>query len=197
MPVVGIASLKGGVGKTTAAIYLAECAHQLGSDPVLVDADSEQSALRWASFGRLPFPVVAVSADVARQCRQLQTQHGVVIVDSPPNHREMLAAVAESADHVVVPTLPTGLDLDRLRPTLALLRELDMRRPIDAAILLNRWTRRERLSREALEALESRGLPVLRARVRDLARYRQSFGGRPTYTVEFMSVWKEVAHEQA
>jgi cellulose biosynthesis protein BcsQ len=95
---------------------------------------------------------------------------------------------------VVVPTLPTGLDLDRLLPTLELLSVVDASRPdgLDAAILLNRWTRRERLSREAIAALELRGLPVLRARIRDLARYRRAFGGEPTYTVEYMAAWKEV-----
>jgi chromosome partitioning protein len=192
--VVAIASLKGGVGKTTSAIHLAECAYQLGQSPAIIDADSEQSALRWAAYGQLPYRTIVMESQLETQIADLLQVHSHIIIDSPPNQRALIGTIAKVADHVIVPALPTGLDLDRLLPTLDVLRVVDANRPggLDAAVFLNRWTRRERLAKEAIAALEHRGLPLLRARVRDLARYRQAFGGRPAYTVEYMAVWKEV-----
>ena len=53
---------KGGVAKTTSAVYLATAAYRRGLDVELIDADPQGSALEWATDAQgdnpLPFPVV-------------------------------------------------------------------------------------------------------------------------------------------
>src|SRR5215212_5741593 len=82
--IVSVVNLKGGVGKTTTALYFAEAAKEEGYAPVVIDADTEKSALEWSSGGNLPFTVVAAEKDaLARQARLLEKERQVVIIDTP------------------------------------------------------------------------------------------------------------------
>ena len=70
--IVAIVNLKGGVGKSTTAIYFATVASE-GGEVVVLDADNERSAIEWAGSGELPFEVVPVQRDrMARQARETE-----------------------------------------------------------------------------------------------------------------------------
>ena len=189
---ISVTSLKGGAGKTTTAMHLAIVAAKAGSDVVLIDADPEQSALSWASLAELPIKVVPAERDsLARQSRSLLEARSLVVIDTPPNDRELLVRSSMIADVVVVPVKPTGLDVHRLRPTLELLREVEATRGVlDVAILFTHWDGRRILSREAAEALAA--FPLLASRIRNLTRYEQAFGAEPAYLEEYEQVWEEL-----
>lgn len=191
--IVSVVSLKGGVGKTTTALHLAACAAQK-ERAVVIDADEERSASRWASTADLPFEVIPGERDrLAQQVRALTKNGAVIIVDTPPNNREILMRSSMVSDAILVPVKPTGLDVDRLVPTLELLRDVEATRgSLDVAILLTHWDRRKALAQEAVEALKD--FPVLSSKVRDLTRYEQAFGTVPTYLFEYQAVWRELAH---
>src|SRR5215217_2242508 len=190
--IVSVVNLKGGVGKTTTALYFAEAAKEEGRTPVVIDADTERSALEWSSQGELPFAVVASEKDaLARQARLLEKEGQVVIIDTPPNHREALWAAAAVADHVVVPVAPTGVDVNRLRATLEVLLDIEaIKGNLDTSILFTRWDKRKRLAREAAELLDT--FPLLVSRIRSLTRYEDGFGSRPWYLTEYREAWAEV-----
>jgi chromosome partitioning protein len=192
MSILVVLSLKGGVGKTLSALYLAAVTAETGRSVTLLDADEEGSAVRWAAHTTLPFRVVAARRDrLAQESRALEARGELVIVDTPPNSREVLVRAAMLASQVLVPVIPTGLDVDRLLPTLELLRDIEATRgTLDVAIFFTRWVERRRLAREAQAALA--GYPVLAARIRALARYEESFGSVPTYLDEYRAVWKEL-----
>lgn len=190
--IVALVNLKGGVGKTTSAFYFAAVAEEQGEKPIVLDADNERSALEWAEAGELPFDVVGVEKDrLARQARELEREGHTVIIDAPPNDREVLWASAAVADRVVVPVAPTGVDVNRLRATLEVLLDVEATKGnLDTSILLTRWDRRKRLAREAEELLGR--FPLLNARIRSLTRYEDGFGNRPTYLQEYEPAWKEI-----
>lgn len=195
MKIFAILSLKGGVAKTTTALHFAACAAAAGEKVIVLDADEERSASRWLSFVKeadLPFKVVSAQRDrLAQQAREL-AQDAVVIIDTPPNNREILTRAGMVATNVVVPVVPTGLDIDRMKPTLELLRDVQASKgSLDVAILLTRWDGRTLLAREAIEALE--GYPVLSTRIRHLARYAQAFGTVPSYLNEYDNAWGELS----
>ena len=192
MPIYSLLSLKGGVGKTTSTMHLAMCAFEAGRRVTVIDADDEQSAYRWSGFAELPFAVVAAERDrLAQQARALEAAGETVFVDTPPNSREILSRAAFVSSSVIVPLIPTGLDMDRMMPTLELLRDVEASRgELDVAILLTRWDGRKRLAQEALEALAA--YPILEAKVRALTRYEQAFGTVPSDLEEFRAVWREV-----
>ena len=192
---MAVVNLKGGVGKSTSAVYFATVASG-AADVVVLDADTERSALEWAATGELPFEVVPAERDrLARQARELKGKKRgdgrVVIVDTPPNNREVLRTAASVADRVVVPVAPTGVDVNRLRATLEVLLDVEATRgELDTSILLTRWDGRKRLAREAEELLGR--FPLLDARIRALTRYEDGFGARPWYLEEYGRAWKEV-----
>ena len=193
MSIVAVLSLKGGVGKTMTAMHLAAVVAQDGAQAVVLDADEERSAARWAQHaGALPFEVIPAERDrLAQQCREHERKGAVVLIDTPPNSREILSRAGMVATTAIVPVMPTGLDVDRMMPTLALLRDVEASRgSLDAAILLTRWDGRKRLAREAEAALE--GYPVLGTRIRALVRYEESFGALPSYLDEYTAAWEEV-----
>lgn len=54
MPIIALANLKGGVGKSTLAVNIAGA---LGAKTALIDADPQATATAWGEAGLLPFPV--------------------------------------------------------------------------------------------------------------------------------------------
>ena len=193
--ILALVSLKGGVGKTTSAMHLATVMVADGKDVVVVDADTEQSALRWAAYAEtLPFRVVAADRDgLAQQVRHEHDAGAFVVVDTPPNSRELLTRASMIATHVIVPVLPTGLDIDRMMPTLRLLRDAQATKEgLDVGILLTHWDKRKSLAAEATVALGE--YPVFDAKIRDLTRYEQAFGTTPAYLVEYAQVYRELRY---
>lgn len=116
---------KGGVGKTTTSMMLAMAAHRAGHDVEVWDADPQGSATLWAMTSEdagepLPFEVRA--ANVA-QLRRVESSGRVpdadmVIIDTPPGDPAVVQAAIDVADLVVIPTLASGLDIQRVWPTL-------------------------------------------------------------------------------
>eukprot|EP00521_Asterionellopsis_glacialis_P020911 CAMPEP_0195336786 /NCGR_PEP_ID=MMETSP0708-20121125/16465_1 /TAXON_ID=33640 /ORGANISM="Asterionellopsis glacialis, Strain CCMP134" /LENGTH=68 /DNA_ID=CAMNT_0040407571 /DNA_START=222 /DNA_END=424 /DNA_ORIENTATION=- len=51
MPVIVMASPKGGVGKSTCAVLLASEFARMGADVTVLDCDPNKSLTRWASHG--------------------------------------------------------------------------------------------------------------------------------------------------
>jgi chromosome partitioning protein len=178
-------------------LYLAACAYQREQLPVVLDADNERSALEWAAGGGLPFPVNAANKDgLARQARLLVGEGHTVIIDGPPNSRDVLWAASAVADRVIVPVAPTGLDINRLRSTLEVLLDIEETKgELDTRILLTRWDQRKLLAREALELLKD--FPIVSSKVRALTRYENSFGSMPDYLEEYGQVWEEITHDKA
>jgi len=124
--VICVLNLKGGVGKTTTAVALAESA-SLGARTMLIDADSMGSAYRWSQLAAeagqplratvVPMP----AADLPRRIRGVTGGYAALVIDAPPPGPDALAiasAAVESADLVVIPTPPEYAALDRVPATL-------------------------------------------------------------------------------
>ncbi len=117
--IVVVAALKGGVGKTTTAVYLAALAAASRKSAVLVDADPQASSADWietAADGQLD-QVTAVEAPTDRLLtRALSRIDGeeVAVVDTPPGNERLLAKAIDLADVVVVPARVGGVETARV-----------------------------------------------------------------------------------
>ncbi len=195
--IVALTSLKGGVGKTTLTMHLAAAIAQEQDNVVVLDADEEVSAFRWQQHAQadgieLPFQVIPAERNtLMRQARDLAKAGHIVIIDTPPNNREILKSAATVADVVLVPVLPTGMDVDRLATTLELLTDLEAAlEDFSYAIVLNRFDARKAMAHEANDALNAH--PRLNTVIKSLSAYEKVFGQCPTELAQFTEIWSEI-----
>ncbi|GBF04702.1 cobyrinic acid ac-diamide synthase [Deinococcus aerius] len=195
--IIAVVSLKGGVGKTTLTMHLAAAIAQERDQVVVLDADEEVSAFRWQQHAAaegltLPFKVIPAERNtLMRQARELAKTGVTVLIDTPPNNREILKSAATVADVVLVPVLPTGMDVDRLATTLELLADLEAALDnFNYAIILNRFDSRKGMAHEANEALNAH--PRLNTVVKSLSAYEKVFGQAPAELSQFHEIWQEI-----
>jgi chromosome partitioning protein len=117
-----VSNLKGGVGKTTTAVYLAAAAAAAGYDPVLlIDADRQASSAEWLEERPLD-GVEMVEAPSERTLTKAMNSHdGVGIVDTPPGDERLVKSAIASADAVVIPTRAGGVEFSRVVATLEMI----------------------------------------------------------------------------
>jgi len=114
-----VSNLKGGVGKTTTAVYLAAVAVAQGHDPVvLVDADRQASLAQWLEERPLDGVEVVETPSERTLARAMNGHDGIGIVDTPPGDERLVQAALASADAVVIPTRAGGVEFARVEVTL-------------------------------------------------------------------------------
>ncbi|HVI59607.1 MAG TPA: ParA family protein [Luteimonas sp.] len=114
MKTVLVASSKGGVGKTTIATHLAAQSALAGQRTVLVDADPQGSSTRWAER-RAGLDSAVLPIDGTRKGWQKAVPEDAqrVVIDAPAGAMAGdLGEFLAEADAVVVPVLPSSLDID-------------------------------------------------------------------------------------
>ena len=124
--IVVVAALKGGVGKTTSAVYLAAAASN-GRRPVtLVDADPQASAAEWLEVAEDEevAAITVVEAPTERllvRALERAEPDDIVVVDTPPGHERLLERAMAGANAVVVPTRVGGVETSRAEAVMEML----------------------------------------------------------------------------
>ena len=116
-----VSNVKGGVGKTTTAVYLAAVAGRRGRGPVvLVDADPQGSTAEWYDADPLEGVELVEGPSVRTVGKAMNQQDGIVVVDTPPGEGTVVQAALGRADAVVIPTRAGGVEPNRVMATLAM-----------------------------------------------------------------------------
>ena len=196
--IVTVTSFKGGVGKTTTAIHLAAFL-QGHAKTLLIDADPNRSALRWASRGELPFPVID---EWHTERLGDKFEHIVIDTQARPT-QEDLALLTANCNLLVLPTTPDILALDALVLTVDYLQSVQAAR---YSILLTSIPPKPSKAEEEVRSLLAEAqLPVFQQGIRRYAVFQKAaMAGVPVYAVkeakaevawqDYEAVGREILH---
>lgn len=176
MPVLTLASRKGGCGKSMLAMLISTALADRGVEVALLDADPNGSVQRWATVLRTGPKIHAYAeADAEKLAELLPTliqRHAVVIADTAGFGNQAATVAMAAADLVLVPVAPGEADIIEAKRTVEFVRSLalSVRRSIPAWIVANSL-RHTTLSRHVIAELDRLGLPRLRATLSHATAY--------------------------
>lgn len=174
MKTVLVASSKGGVGKTTLSTNLAAHFAVGGKRTVLVDADRQGSARHWAEKrAALEHAVLPLDGTRKDWDRRLPGDAQQVVVDAAAGaHGAELAHFLDVADAVVVPVLPSTIDLEATVPFLNTLAQHPRirRGQLPVGLVGNRLRPWTNASQQAMDLLQQWPYPLV-AQLRDTQAY--------------------------
>lgn len=174
MQTVLVASSKGGAGKTTLATHLAAQFALEGKRTVLVDADPQGSSTRWCQR-RAVLNSAVLPIDGTRRGweKAIPEDTQRVVIDAPAGAMAAdLGAFLDHADAVVVPIVPSLLDLEATVPFLnSLAQQARVKKgKLPVALVGNRLKPWTSASQQAVEQLEAWPYPLV-AQLRDSQAY--------------------------
>ena len=110
-----------------------------------------------------------------------------MVIDTPPGDAPLVQAAVDSADLVVIPTLASGADLQRVWPTL----EVTSHRA--RAVLITNAEPRTRAHSAVLDTLTESGEPIFSTVIPRRQGLRAAFGTRPTQQMfSYDELFKEI-----
>jgi chromosome partitioning protein len=192
-----VGNLKGGVAKSTTAIYLACGLAALGGRVLLVDADgTNASALDWSSNAlEWPAGIVVVPwpvEDLARKVRAVEADYDHIVIDTGPEQSGLLRQALMVTDELIVPVSPSPMELRKLGHTFQAAAEVDAISPVIARVLLAKVRGGTRSAVEARQYLAHLGLPVMTAQVHLREAYSLAWGTAPADPAEYGAVLAEL-----
>lgn len=162
--IISILNQKGGTGKTTLAVNMAREYTKRTFKTLLVDSDSQGSALRWheESGGDLIdltcLPVTTLDKDVMK----FKDRYERIIIDGIPRVSPLTVCAIKAADVVLIPVQPSPYDIWATEDLVRLVKErIEITEgKLKAAFVICRRIKGTILGNEIDDLLEPFGLPV-------------------------------------
>ncbi len=181
--IIAVCNQKGGPGKTTLSMQLAGSLARRGQKVLVVDADPQGTATRWAATADdgKPFPasvvgLSAASSKVHREVKKFVGDYQYIIIDCPPAADSPVPQSALLiADLALVPIIPSPLDMWAavgIRHVIENVSEIN--EDLRARLVINQCQPNTSLAREALEVLPEFGIDLCRTYIHQRQAYRQA-----------------------
>lgn len=178
--IIGIASEKGGVGKTTTALHLAQFLQRQFGSTVLFDGDRIRIATNFDKRGRAnntppEFDVLPVEAATGYAAHY---RNRVIDTGQQPGDKDLLI-LAQYCDLLIVPTAPAAFDADGLGQTIRALRNITKPngQPINFRVLFTRVEHHHAKEIRELRTMLERGVvPMFSTEIPELKAFERAAG---------------------
>ncbi len=180
--IITVANQKGGCGKTTVAMGLAGTYGYRGSKVLVVDADLQATASRWAASAAddAPFPaavngLAATGGKLHREVQKYIADYDFIIIDCPPAVESQTPQSALLiSDLAIVPVVPSPADLWAARGIKQIVETAqDINESLRAMLVAN-MVPRTSLGNEAMDALEDFGIPLAKSTLGQRTAFREA-----------------------
>lgn len=167
--IVSLTGQKGGSGKTTTALCLADEWHRRGRSVLVVDTDPQATARTWADVaaerGEDGPTVIGMGVGFHERISTLAQSYDIVVIDCPPGKdSEIPRGALMVSDLALIPCGPGTTDVWSLAETIDLVRQARVIRPaLEVALFVTRRDARTAIGEQITQSLQSTGLPVLDA----------------------------------
>lgn len=182
--VISITNLKGGVGKSTISQNLAVCFSKMGYKVCIVDTDTNQTSVKWASFrpddatSVVVFGMTEVGA-LSKTVASLNEDYEIVFIDGTPSLSKMTSKILLLSDLTIIPTLLSGADFWAIEPFVERLDETKtINENLKAYILCNKHDTRINLEKTVVDALQvfehDYGVGLLQSKLKQRVVYKEA-----------------------
>lgn len=180
--IITVCNQKGGSGKTTVSMCLAGALASQGKKVLVVDADAQGTATRWAASAEenttFPAAVIGLSAanaKVHREIKKFVNDYQYIIIDCPPAAD---SPVPQSAllvsDIAIVPVIPSPLDLWAAVGIREVINQVKtINENLEARLVVNQCQSNTSLAKDSLEILSEFGIEVCNTKIGQRQVYRQ------------------------
>jgi chromosome partitioning protein len=182
--ILAIGGIKGGIGKSTSAIYLAMQWTGQGLKVLVLCADPGSGTSRkWNRRAKelghpLPFDVKShPSEDLEERIleEEWHLKYDLIIIDTGGDDDRILRAAYKIADYMLLTASPSPVDLDTLVDSArTAIGQGNEAREIPASILLT-GVKSDRMSEDAKDQMRKAGIPVLSNVVKHSTAYQNSY----------------------
>lgn len=187
MSIIAFANPKGGSGKTTSALILAQEFARAGTSVTLIDADPERWITKWSQLAEIPANIDVVS-DVSEDniidaVLDAHDRSRVVIVDLEGTANMAVVQAIGIADLVIVPSQGATMDSQGAAKIIKLIcqQARALRREVPHCVLFTRTSAaiETRALRHTREEMIAAGVPTLTTSLVERAAFREllAFGG--------------------
>ncbi|MGV9383534.1 AAA family ATPase [Nonomuraea sp. NPDC003707] len=199
---ITIGNLKGGVNKTTTAVFLALLLAFTGENVLLVDGDgTNNSCLLWKLGAGEHWPTnLQVMAwgtpDLAKRIKAMEGQFKHLVVDTGPQHKGVLESALYVSDTLLIPCQSTPMDTSQLDPTFELAARIDAIKELASVVMFARAKKPggkdTHLTRKSYARLAEKNRPVLPMPLYDNGKYAEAFPIFPREWVQYPEVLAEI-----
>lgn len=183
MPIIVTASSKGGAGKSTLTLVLAQALDDMGASVTIIDADPNRPILRWRG-GRSESGVQVVGdvteSSIIKVIREQSAKRQFVLVDLEGTANRLVSRAITQADLVLIPLQASALDSNEASRAVGLIQEEEEAlggRTIPFRIIMTRTNPQITTKIEAgiYRSLAKANIPLMGVRLHERQAYKAIF----------------------
>ena len=188
MPVVVTASSKGGAGKSTLTLVLAQALDAMGASVTIIDADPNRPLVRWRggkSASGIEVVGEVTEGNIIRMIREYSANRQFVLVDLEGTANRLVSRAITQADLVLIPLQASALDSNEAGRAVGLIKEEEEAlegRVIPYRIIMTRTNPliTTKIESGIYQALAEADIALMKTRLHERQAYKAIFVRRTT-----------------